>query len=190
MAKKYRSFTGVLYPDSTSYDCAEKLEMLQGAFNQWAYVLHDKDINADGTPKKPHYHWVGYRNNAVMVSTIARALDLKENEVEFGKTGWKPLVRYLTHIDHPEKAAYTVDLIAANFDVSRFMVDEMTSDDMARSIFSYVVSGKCSSVTQLVGWCIDNGYWSELRRTFNLWQALMHETQQAAAERVAGGSNA
>lgn len=183
MAKKYRSFTGVLYPDSTSYDCAEKLEMLEGVFEEWGYVLHDKDTNADGTPKKPHYHWVGHRKNGVMVSTIAKALGLNENEVEYGKSGWRSLVRYLTHIDHPEKAAYTVDLITANFDVSRFMVDEMTGDEVAKSIFSYVMSGKCQTATQLVGWCIDNGYWSELRRSFGLWQTLMNEVKANVDEK-------
>lgn len=173
MAKKYRSFTGVLYPDSTSYDCSEKLEMLQGAFNQWAYVLHDKDTNADGTPKKPHYHWVGYRENAVLGSTIARAMELQEHEIEHGKFGWKYLVRYLTHIDHPEKAAYTVDLIKANFDVTRFMLDEVTREDMARSLISFIRQGTCNTQMQLVVWALDNGCYSEFMRNPTYWSGLL-----------------
>lgn len=176
-ARKYRSFTGILYPDSTAYSCAEKLDILKECFPKWAFVLHDKDVNEDGELKKPHYHWVGYRENGVQVSTIAKFMDLPEAAVEFGKFGWRALVRYLTHIDHPEKTLYPVEDVTCNFNICALLQDELTSDDMAKSILNYLVSSGCSSTRQLVAWAIDNGVWSELRRSSGLWSAIMLENR-------------
>ena len=56
MAKniKKRNWAFVLYPESAPADWREQLQKtgLQCAISP----LHDKDMNPDNTPKKPHYH--------------------------------------------------------------------------------------------------------------------------------------
>ena len=54
-----RKFELVLYPDSTSYDCQTVLSKACAYFNEWAYILHDKDLDENGQPKKPHFHFYG-----------------------------------------------------------------------------------------------------------------------------------
>lgn len=51
--KSSRTWEAVVYPDSESYVAAESLAKATQYFGQWCYVLHDKDLNDDGTPKKP-----------------------------------------------------------------------------------------------------------------------------------------
>ena len=51
---KKRAWGGVIYPESLPENW---LEILQNSGLQIAISpLHDKDINPDGTIKKPHYH--------------------------------------------------------------------------------------------------------------------------------------
>ena len=51
---KKRNWAMVLYPESAPEDWRDQLRKtgLQCAVSP----LHDKDTNADGEPKKPHYH--------------------------------------------------------------------------------------------------------------------------------------
>ena len=57
--KTDRKFCGVLYFDSTMYDCLVVLECLNDCFSCWGYVLHDSDVDENGEVKKAHYYWVG-----------------------------------------------------------------------------------------------------------------------------------
>lgn len=55
MAKdKARYFTFLLYPESVPDDWQEKLAEIGQPLA--ISPLHDKDLNADGTLKKPHWH--------------------------------------------------------------------------------------------------------------------------------------
>ena len=49
-----RSWTFVLYPESAPADWRDKLDDYH---IEWVESpLHDRDLNGDGTPKKPHIH--------------------------------------------------------------------------------------------------------------------------------------
>ena len=48
------------------------------AVKKWAYVLHDRDVNSDGSPKSPHYHVLLWLNNNYD-SMFAVGLALKSN---------------------------------------------------------------------------------------------------------------
>lgn len=175
--KKYRSFTGILYPDSTAYNCEELLDKLPVIFEEWGYVLHDSDVLESGEVKKAHYHWVGRRKNPVSLKTIANAFGIPEEAIEFVKHGWRAAVRYLTHVDHEEKFQYDPACVVCSFDYGKFLVDDVSSEDMAKGIFNYLVTSGCTSTMQLTRWAIDNGYWPEMRRAFPLWAAIMLENK-------------
>lgn len=68
--------------------------------------LHDKDVNPDGEKKKPHYHIVlNYKGNKSFeqIDELARALRAPIPQRVSSLTG---AVRYLTHMDNPEKYQY------------------------------------------------------------------------------------
>ena len=43
--KQGRNFLGVLYPNSESYDCQKVLSRIEDTFVDFAYIVHDMDVN-------------------------------------------------------------------------------------------------------------------------------------------------
>lgn len=168
-----RKFCGVVYPDATNYDCSEVLAKLAGAFVSWAYILHDMDVDENGELKKAHYHWVGKLDNPTSPSAVAGKLGIPVNDVCFCKS-WKAQVRYLVHADDPEKYPYPMDSVTANFDAAAF-VSKDGEREKASAIFNVIVERNITSVTELTKWCLDNDCWSEYRRAFAIWSAVMNE---------------
>ena len=72
--KQGRNFLGVLYPDSESYDCQKVLSRIEDTFVDFAYIVHDLDVNENGEVKKAHIHWCGKKSSPAPLSTISNAL--------------------------------------------------------------------------------------------------------------------
>ena len=168
-----RKFCGVIYPDATNYDCSEVLAKLAGAFASWAYILHDMDVDENGELKKAHFHWVGKVDNPTSPTAVSGKLGIPVNDVCFCKS-WKAQVRYLVHADDPEKYPYQMDSVTANFDSAAF-VSKDGEREKASAIFNVIVERNISSYTELTKWCLDNDCWSEYRRAFSIWSAVMNE---------------
>lgn len=102
---KKREWTFVLYPESAPRDWRDIIR--QRGLIAAASPLHDRDINADGTPKKPHHHIIlvydgptTYNNvltfcQGELNGTIPKVLDSPRG-----------MYTYFTHEDNPEKAQY------------------------------------------------------------------------------------
>ena len=103
-ASRSRNFSFVVYDDSAPENWKEYLSDLQVPL---CYIYHDKDINPDGTPKKPHYH--------VLVCLEGVKTD-KQIDSLFGSIAANGRIcqvnskrgsaRYLCHLDNPEKYQY------------------------------------------------------------------------------------
>lgn len=171
--KTDRKFCGVLYPDSTSYDCTAVLDRLQEIFPFWAYVLHDKDVDANGEIKKAHYHWIGKQENPAPASTIANKLGVAVNDVCYCKSV-KAQVQYLIHKNDPDKFQYPPTDVVSSSDVKRWLC-EGEEEQKAYAIYEYIRESNCTSVEQLTDWALSNGNWSEFRRGFAIWNCIMNE---------------
>lgn len=176
MDKKSRTFLGVIYPDSESYDYSEVLDQLDSVFQEWAYILHDCDADDNGECKKEHIHWIGKMKTPALISTIANKLGVPDNSIEFCHR-WKQSAQYLVHLNDSDKFRYDVKQICSNFNVGQ-LIEPVSSEDMAKSIFSKVIQeGTCSAV-ELCKWSLDNGLWSEFRRSYVIWKDIMYELKQ------------
>ncbi|MDI6545795.1 replication protein [Leuconostoc suionicum] len=105
--KRGRNWGIVVYPDSLPKNWKEIISTEPVAISP----LHDKDVNPDGEKKKPHYHLVlNYKGNKSFeqIDEIARALKAPIPQRISSLTG---AVRYLTHMDNPEKYQYDSSLI-------------------------------------------------------------------------------
>lgn len=111
--KRFRSFTGIIYPDSTSYKYNDIILMALEYFDEFGYIQHDKDIKEDGTIKKNHIHWVGRLKNPRTIKTIANKFGLNDNDIEPVKS-FKACVRYLVHFDDTDKYQYDLSDIQGN----------------------------------------------------------------------------
>jgi hypothetical protein len=102
---KKREWTFVLYPESAPEDWRDIIR--QRGLVAASSPLHDRDINADGTPKKPHHHVIlvydgptTYNNvltfcQGELKGTVPKVLDSPRG-----------MYTYFTHEDNPEKAQY------------------------------------------------------------------------------------
>lgn len=107
-----RNWTIVIYPESAPDNWRD---FLDEEHIEWVESpLHDKDINANGEFKKPHYH----------ILLLFGGVKSYEQVVEFIKPlncpipnrchNAKALVRYMAHLDNPDKAQYNVSDIKSH----------------------------------------------------------------------------
>lgn len=109
--RRYRDFATVVYPESAPEGWIDKLKDTH--IPCFISPLHDQDINADNTPKKPHYHImvmfpsVKTKDQAIEVFQLIGGVGC---EVISTRRGY---ARYLIHKDNPEKHPYSeTDVIA------------------------------------------------------------------------------
>lgn len=87
---------------------------------QWAYVLHDKDIDDKGYPKAPHIHVMLSFDNARSISNVAKILHDKPQQIEKWDDRANNGFSYLTHRCTNSKTdgdyQYDPSEVKANFD--------------------------------------------------------------------------
>lgn len=174
--KRVRTFGGVVYPDSESYDYDGVVSAIEETFHEWAYVLHDSDTEDDGTPKKTHLHWVGRFEDAKTVSSVAKKLGVQPNEIEIVRN-WKKFLRYLVHADSPDKYQYDMGSVTCSDGLNYTALLQGGAEYLQWQIFCELEKGTFGSMTQLGRWCHENGCWAEYRRNMALWNVVLRENQ-------------
>lgn len=104
--ERIRNYASVVYPDSAPENWLDILKEKKVPI--FVSPLHDKDINADGSPKKPHFH-VMWLNEGKKSDDQAREFFAAVNAVGLEKViSLRGYARYLCHLDNPEKAQYSI----------------------------------------------------------------------------------
>lgn len=80
----------------------------------YAYILHDKDINADGTLKTPHYHLLLVFYNAMTENAVKSLFPSNQNTLTQVLKDKYACFNYLDHKDKPDKYQYDHALIVSN----------------------------------------------------------------------------
>lgn len=159
-----RNFTTLIYPDSAITNWREALSEL--CVPAILSPLHDKDTNADGTPKKPHYHLLLMFAG---VKTVAQVQGLI-NPINAGVkvelvSNVQSLARYFIHKDNPEKHQYNPSEIE-NFggaDWSEIMKTSRDRYDTLEKIIEFMDEKKMFSYYDLVNYCrLNNRTWFEV----------------------------
>lgn len=100
-----RTFTASLKPALTTAQIDSLGSQLKGLATFLA-ITHDKDINEEtGELVEPHTHLYFEYSTPRKITTIANLLNIETNFIEIVRNK-KMFVRYLTHLDNPEKAQY------------------------------------------------------------------------------------
>lgn len=101
---KKRNWAFVAYPESLPSDWIDTLREsgLQCAISP----LHDKDVNATGEPKKPHYHVILCYSGPTSYNVVKGLTDKLNATIPQALEQVRGYYRYLTHKDNPEKAQY------------------------------------------------------------------------------------
>lgn len=153
---RYRYWTIVVYPESAPENWRDNL-------NGWQWVespLHEKDVNPDGTPKKPHWH--------IMIFNQGKISYAQAKEVADSVNGASPqyvqnvvgMIRYFAHLDNPEKAQYDKsEIIGHGVDVSKYLDSEDDIDRLEQEIEIYCEENHITEYAKLI----------KLSRQFDGW---------------------
>lgn len=102
--ERVRNWVLIVYPDSAPEMWRE---ILDNEHIPWIESpCHDKDVNPDGSTKKPHWHILlmfGGKKSYSQVAEISRELNSPSPQKCSNLVG---MVRYFAHIDNPEKYQY------------------------------------------------------------------------------------
>ena len=136
---KKRNWAFVLYPESAPADWREQLQKtgLPCAISP----LHDKDVNATGEPKKPHYHVMVFYQGPTSYNVVKRLTDGLNQPIPQVVEQVRGYYRYLTHMDNPEKAQYSPSGITTlnGFDIGDYV--EMSKSEVTkvcRALMDYI----------------------------------------------------
>lgn len=99
-----RTWTFVLYEDSSPENWVDILdeEHIEWIESPW----HDKDINANGEKKKKHKHILLLFQGKKSYEQIKDITDKLNAPIPQRCHNAKSMVRYMAHLDNPEKAQY------------------------------------------------------------------------------------
>lgn len=155
---KKRNWAFVLYPESAPADWFDRLKQsgLMGAVSP----LHDKDVNADGEPKKAHYHVILVYGNTTTYNNVKSLTDSLNQPIPQALEQIRGYYRYLTHKDNPEKYQYSdSDIVTfGGFDISDFV--EMTKSEVTKyikEIHAFVRDNNITEYSDLCDMLIDAG---------------------------------
>lgn len=107
-----RNWTFVLYEDSAPNNWSDILdeEHIEWVESPW----HDKDLNADGEPKKKHKHIALFFGGVKSYEQVKEITDKLNSPIPQRCHNAKAMVRYMAHMDNPEKAQYSPSDIKAH----------------------------------------------------------------------------
>lgn len=109
--ERTRTYATIIYAESAPKDWQEILE----AEHIPCHIspLHDKDINKDGTLKKPHFHVM------LMFDSVKTRKQVEKIFNKIGGVGVEAVnsprayARYLCHLDNPDKAQYPIEEVVS-----------------------------------------------------------------------------
>lgn len=124
--ERARNWTFVVYPDSAP---ANWRDMLDELYTAWIESpLHDKDVDLDGEFKKPHWHTLLLFEGKKSFEQIKQITDSVNSPIPQKVGSAVGLVRYMIHMDNPEKHQYSQSEIIAHggADLSKYFQPDTT----------------------------------------------------------------
>ena len=118
---KKRYWAMVLYPESAPINWRDKLR--ESGIQCAISPLHDKDLNADNTPKKAHYHIILCYEGPTTYKNVCSLTESLNQPIPQPLEQLRGYYRYLIHKDNPEKYQYDESMITTinGFDISNYL---------------------------------------------------------------------
>ncbi len=147
----------VFYPDSAPENWRDVISSWQ--CECLVSPLHDKDVNADGTPKKPHWHGILFFES--------KKTQEQAEELTASLNGPKPIrpsgskrtaCRYLIHADNPEKAQYgAADVLEfGGASLSMYSIREAENETLVQEMVEWCEKYECFSYRLLLQYSMRN----------------------------------
>lgn len=152
-----RSWCFVMYPESAPENWQEIIADYGAAFA--VSPLHDKDVNSDGEPKKPHYHVTLAHQNKKSFAQVSELTAKLNATIPQKVANMVGNIRYMIHKDNPEKAQYEKsDIITGcGFDIENFLSRTKTeSRTIMREIYAFIRESDINEFCDLMDYAFDN----------------------------------
>ncbi len=168
---KGRNWAFVVYPDSLPSNWEEVI--IETGLPMAFSPLHDKDINVDGTPKKPHYHVICYYKNPTTSRAVKEYVTDKLNgTIPIKLESMIGMYRYHLHLDNPEKYQYDdrQRRFFNGFDVNK--VDALTYTEVSKllqQIQKFIIKNKILEYADLLDILLDS-------EAYQLWDIAKNNT--------------
>lgn len=137
---RYRSFLILLYEDTTSYNINDIFFEING-FKKYAYIRHEPETDE----KKSHYHLYISLDSACTISAVSKRLGVPTQFIQHVRSE-RASLRYLTHIDYPEKIQYEIKDIKYSLNIERSLLksysDVESEIDIINNIHNFILSLK------------------------------------------------
>ena len=174
MNKRYYCVEIILYTDNSVH-----IELLRDLIKKYdyAYILHDKDKEDNGTFKKPHYHLLIFFPNARWGSSILKEIKIdNSNLIEF-RDNKVAAIQYLLHSNNLDKYQYPIEDIISNIDINIYFnnLKNREEQDVA-IIYDFILNYKgILYFIQLYNFCVSNNLWPSYRRNYSIIKDVLIE---------------
>lgn len=139
--KRTRNYATVVYSESAPINW--KMILQEQCVPALVSPIHDRDVNADGTIKKEHYHVM------ILFDGVKTQEQAKEIFAVIGGVGVEPVksarayARYLCHLDSPDKVRYRIE-------------DVLSLSGADYNTMIRLASDKYSAIGEMIEFCIEN----------------------------------
>lgn len=154
-----RNWTAIVYPDSAPENWREIINDLH---IEWIESpLHDKDLNATNEVKKPHWHILLLFGGVKSYEQVKELTDQINCPIPVRCHNAKAMVRYMTHMDNPDKVQYSKDDVKAygGVDLAEFYRPNSSERyTIVREMIKYVQENKIIEYKDLVDYAMENHF--------------------------------
>lgn len=166
----------LVYPDDPK--SGEILENLKSF--EHLIILHDRDKDKDGKPKKPHYHVVIRYKNATWRSAVSKELSIPVNYIQQVRNE-EAMLCYLIHFREENKFQYSLDDVTGSLSFHARLKklvenDQTTESDKVGELICFIQNWEGNMrVIDLSLYCAQNGRWDIFRRSGSIFLEILRE---------------
>lgn len=139
LMKNFKNFELMQYLEYLDLDNMINIINTRDEIQDYAYIIHDRDLDDDGQLKPPHVH-LAVRLKQKRPTALKYIADWFKVEPQFInkiRAGFPKMLQYLTHKNDPKKYQYPADEVISNFDWQ----DEAEKGNRLEYICKSIVNG-------------------------------------------------
>jgi len=155
--ERTRNWTFVAYPESAPENWRLVLDKCHVPWIE--SPLHDKDLNADGKPKKPHWHILLMFEGKKSYEQISEISSLINGTRPERVKNIQGIVRYFVHMDNPEKYRYSESQLVAHSgaDIADYLKITVTNKrQLMREMQAFIRKQNVLEFCDLVDYAAEN----------------------------------
>lgn len=184
MEKRIRTIGLILWCDNENH--RQIIENIKTNYENYIYILHNKDFDENGVIKKEHYHCILQFTNARNKSSLIKKLGIEEN-CTYDIKSLKGQLRYLIHFDDDDKFQYDRSEVKGTaYMLSQFRKAlKLTSDEDTdfQTIYDFLVKYEITELKYVIDFVLENNLFSCFRRSYTIIKDIMINIHNEQMER-------